>query len=89
VSVTVVFTAVTTQGFINVGTAGDTTKYASLGMGTAAANTAYNSRDFPAAIKSDIDMTRDNVTAIQYAIVAPTGGSPTGTGDFDIEIAWS
>ena len=89
VSVTTLFTAVTTQGFVNVGIAGNTSKYASLGMGTAAANTAYNARDFAGAIKSDIDLVRDGVSSIQIETVAPTGGAPAGVGDVNLGIAWS
>lgn len=89
VSVTTTFTAVTTQGFVNVGTAADPVKYASMGMGTAASGSAYNTRDFPSAIKTDIDLSRDGVSVIQYAIVAPTGGSPAGAGDVSVSIAWS
>jgi hypothetical protein len=89
VSVTTLFTAVTTQGFVRVGTAGNASLYAELGMGTAAAGTAYNDRDFPRTIRSDIDMTRDNITQVLVATIAPTGGTPAGVGDIQLAIAWS
>lgn len=90
VSVTTTFTAPTTQGFVNIGTAADPDKYASLGMGTAAANTAYNVRDYPSAIfPGGISLSRDGVSVIQYTVVAPTGSGAAGVGDIDITIAWS
>jgi hypothetical protein len=93
VSVTVIFTQVTTPGFVRVGTAGTNAKYAELNMGAAAANSAYSTRDAVASglkpIISDIDLVRDNVSAIQFNVVPMTGGSPTGTGDLAITIAWS
>lgn len=88
-SVTVLFTAVTTAGFVRVGTAGDNAKYAELNMGTAAANSAYTAVDVPGSIKSDIDMARDAITSVRIATIAPTGGSPAGTADVWIPIAWS
>lgn len=88
VAVTTLFTQVTTPGYVNVGTAADDDKYASLNMGAAAANTAYNVTDVASAIFSDIDLVRDAVSAIQLKTVAPTGGSPAGVGDITLVLAW-
>ena len=41
-----------------------------------------------AAISSDINFVRDGISSVQIKVVAPTGGSPTGTGYLDISFAW-
>lgn len=88
-AVTVIFTAVTTPGYVRVGTTGTNAKYAELNMGTAAAGSSYNSRDIAGVIRSDIDMSRDAVNEIRIATVAPTGGTPTGTAYVWVSIDWS
>lgn len=89
-SITVLFTAVTTAGFVRVGTAADNARYAELNMGVAAANTAYNATDVPGSIRAiGIDMARDAITSVRIGTVAPTGGTPAGTADVWIAIAWS
>jgi len=95
VRTSVVFTATTTSAKVNVGTVATAAKYAQLDMGTAAANVSRNFRDTAGTpinegvnVFSDIDLARDGVSLIQLQYVAPTGGSPTGTGIADVCIAW-
>lgn len=95
VRVTVIFTNVTTGALVNVGTVATAAKYAQLNMGVAAANTSWNLRDGGGStynealvIFSDINFARDSTTVVQMQVVAPTGGSPTGTGNLDICMAW-
>lgn len=95
VRVTVTFTAVTTPALVNIGTAGTAAKYAQLSMGTAAAGTAANigsaagtPPNVGLVVFSDINLVRDAVTALQFQVVAPTGGSPAGTGALDIMMDW-
>lgn len=88
-AVTILFTAVSTPAYVRVGTDADPDKYAELNMGTAASGSAYNSRDFPRAILSDIDLARDEVSDVRIATIAPTGGTPAGSAHVWIPIAWS
>lgn len=93
---TVTFTQVTTPAYVQIGTAGNATKYAQLNMGAAAAGSAYNLVstggtpyiEANASIYSDINLVRDGVTSIQVKIVPPTGGTPAGTGYLDVVLAW-
>lgn len=95
VRVTVTFTNVTTGALVNVGTAATAAKYAQLNMAAAAAGVSWNLRDGGGSpyveslvIFSDINFARDAVTAVQFQVVAPTGGAPAGTGFLDILMAW-
>lgn len=96
VRVTVTFTQTTTPALVNVGTVASATKYASLNMGAAAAGVSYNivdgaggsSANVGLVIFSDINFSRDATTVVQFQVVAPTGGSPAGSGFLDIIMEW-
>jgi hypothetical protein len=89
VMVTVIFTAVTTPAYVRIGTPADNLKYAELNMGTAAAASTFNTRDNAVTwFKSDINLSRDGVSYAELRIVAPTGGSPTGTGILNVLVNW-
>lgn len=81
---TVTFTNTTTAALVNVGTAASATKYAQLNCGVTAAGASLNGP----VISSDINFDRDGVTSVQLQVVAPTGGSPAGTGFLDVIMAW-
>lgn len=85
VRVTTLFTAVTTPGYFNIGTAGDADAYASMAMGTAAATDTWNLQDDADAI-IDPDLPAD--TQIEVSYVAPTGGSPAGVGVPYVVVGW-
>lgn len=84
VRVTTLFTAVTTPGYVRLGTTTDADAYAELNMGTAAATDFYNTQNDTDAI-IDADVTN---TQIEVTFVAPTGGTPAGVGDVVIVVAW-
>jgi hypothetical protein len=95
VRVTVTFTQTTTPAFVNIGTAGNASKYAQLNMGAAAAGHSYNFTDAmgtPAVpslvVFSDINFARDGITEVQIQIVAMTGGTPAGSGYLDVCMDW-
>lgn len=95
VRVTVTFTNTTTAALVNIGTAATAAKYAQLNMSTTAAGAAWNFTtaggtpyNEAAVIFSDINLLRDAVSQIQLQVVAPTGGTPAGTGALDIHMAW-
>jgi len=81
---TVLFTNVTTGALVNIGTVATPAKYAQLNCAATAAYAAVNGP----AIFSDINFDRDGVTAIQVQVVAPTGGTPAGTGYLDVAMDW-
>ena len=84
VAVSETFNAVSTQGFVRLGTAADPDAYAELQMGTAAATDFYNTQDDTDAI-IDADVSADQ---IEVACIAPLGGTPAGIGDVHITIDW-
>lgn len=85
--VTVLFTQVTTPGYIRLGKSGTAAYYAEVNMGAAAATTAYNLRD-NGTISRQIDLVADSVNDVLVTLVAPTGGSPAGTAGITIVIGW-
>lgn len=84
VMVTETFNAVTTPGYVRVGTATDPDAYAELNMGAAADTNYWNVLDDPDAIIADIP----SATQLEVALVAPTGGTPAGIGYVNIVIDW-
>lgn len=99
ISVTEVFNAVTTQGFIRLGTAGDNDKFAELGLGAAAATDGYGIRDYDVGgvvtLKDAgyggngvIIFSQESISQIEVNFVAPVGGTPTGKGHVSIALAW-
>lgn len=86
VNITETFTAVTTAGFVRVGTASDADKFAEFNCGTLAATDAAGIRDDANAVldaDNVIDMDNDgdlgaSITQLEVALVAPTGGTPAG-----------
>lgn len=85
VRVTTLFTNVTTDGAMAIGTSGDADAYALLQMGAAAATDYWNTIDDPDAIIND---TLPADTQIEVTFVAPTGGAPAGVGVPEITVAW-
>lgn len=91
VSATETFNAVTTQGFVRVGSAADADEFGELSLGTTEADTAVLASAQPGGLKTDsngqsvlIDADED----VQVAFVAPTGGTPAGMGYVQIWIDW-
>jgi hypothetical protein len=83
----VTFTQVTTPGYVRVGTSGDADKYAQLNCGAAAATDAYNMSD-GGTWGETIDLVRDSITQVEVVTVAPTGGTPAGTGIVTVVVDW-
>lgn len=90
VSVTETFNQVTTAGFIRLGTVADPDHYAELNMGAAADTDAYNLRDAGVISITTIDTSAqgENISQIEVAFVAPTGGTPAGMGYVTIVMSW-
>ena len=96
VAVSETFTAVTTPGYVRLGTAADADKFVELNMGTAADTNGYGTSDDADAIKSAgkfIDLDRDGdagvaLTQLELNTVQPTGGTPAGRGYLTVAIAW-
>lgn len=88
VAATETFTATTTAGRVDVGTAADTDAYASFNLGTLAdtdsASTDDGTTDTDAIIDADIPAD----TQVEVTFVAPTGGTPAGKGFVSIIIDW-
>lgn len=79
------FNAVTTQGYVRVGTGGDADAYAELDMGaTAATDTIVASARSGALIAQDLPAD----TQVEVAFVAPTGGTPAGIATVIITVDW-
>jgi len=84
---TVTFTNVTTTARVQVGVAGALGKFADAQIDDLAANAAQSFADTNgggAIWTSQVD----NVAELTVTFVAPTGGTPAGTADFTIAIAW-
>lgn len=94
--ITETFNAVTTPGFVRVGTASDADKFAELNCGTAAATDGYGTNDDPDAIKAagkaiDLDRAGDSgasMDQLEVTFVAPTGGTPAGIAVVTVVISW-
>lgn len=88
-SCTTLFTAVTTPGRIEVGTAADTDANALFVLGTLAATDAVASddgvTDTDAIINADIAPN----TQVEVTFVAPTGGTPAGVATVSVVIDWA
>lgn len=84
VAVTETFNAVTTPAFVRIGTASDADAYAQLQMDAAAATDFWNTQDDTDAI---IDADIPDITQLEVACIAPTGGTPAGIGSVHILIA--
>ena len=85
VSATETFNAVTTEGFVNVGTGADPDAYASFGLGTLADTDSA----LASTVSGDIidpDIPAD--TQVEVTFVAPTGGTPAGIGYVNLWIDW-
>lgn len=89
VSATVTFTNTTTAGRVDIGNTTTANANMSVPLGTLAAGSALSSED--SATLSTITVTDRNVpadTAIKVSFVAPTGGSPAGTGTVLVVVHW-
>ncbi len=82
------FTQVTTPGFVNIGTAGDADKFASLNCGAAAITDAYNLSNTPAEKPRVMDLDVEGISQVEVALVAPTGGTPAGQAYVSIVVDW-
>lgn len=84
---TVTFTQVTTPAFVRVGTTGVPAKYAELNLGAAAATDGYNLSN--TGVKPQpFDMEADVISQLEVVFVAPTGGTPAGTGLVQVTVDW-
>lgn len=88
VSATEDFTAVSTPAFVRIGTAADADAFVEADLGTLEDTDAFGLRDDTDAIKYDDFGDADGLDQLEVAFVAPTGGSPAGTGHVNIAIAW-
>lgn len=96
VAVTETFNAVSTSGFIRLGTASDNDKFLELDMGVAADTEGWNLRDDTDAVKTGyevINLKDDGdsgaaITQLELNFVAPTGGTPAGKGFVTIVLDW-
>jgi len=88
--VTETFTADTTSGYVQVGTAADADAYASLdALVTAAAATASAGAVTTATATNFLgDTTISADTLVQVKFVAPTGGTPAGIASVQVVIDW-
>lgn len=84
VQATVAFTADTTEGFVQVGTAADPDKYGVLAMGTTAATAGASTDQDGNALGDAVTIDEDVVVTL----VAPTGGVPAGSGAVQVVIDW-
>ena len=85
VNATETFTAATTSGKVQVGTAADVDAYAELDLSTTAdTNTVSEATDTDAIIEASIPAD----TQVEVTLVAPTGGTPAGKGFVHITINW-
>ena len=80
---------------MRLGISGTLAKYAELNMATTAAGAVLN---LPATGKynvtnpnsfTNIDLVRDAASSVTLTVVAPTGGSPAGTGYLNVTLDWS
>lgn len=81
------FTAVTTPGYLRVGTSGDADAFAEMNMSTLAAGSSANTQDDPDAIISGL-ISLDAGAEVVITPVAPTGGTPAGIADLTLYIEW-
>lgn len=77
VQATEVFTAVSTEAEVNLGSADGGKQYANCGLGTLADKASYRLSDNSADL---VLATLPADTAIYVGFVAPTGGTPSGMG---------
>ena len=91
------FNAVTTQAFVRVGDGSDADKYAELGAGTLADTNGLDLTEESTELKDngyggkgvvDVSTSGENISQLEVALVAPTGGTPAGIAHTSITIAW-
>lgn len=82
---TVTFTNVTTEAKVQVGVAGALTRCADFGLATLAAGTAETASHQDGALSEGV-IADDEVALI--TLLAPTGGTPAGTGNIHVVMAW-
>lgn len=90
VAATTTFTATTTAGRVDIGTAATTNAYAAFPLGTLAATDAISSDDLDqtAAIITALGSNIPGDTQVEMTFVAPTGGSPAGVGSVMVIVDW-
>lgn len=89
VSCTVLFTAVTTPAYVQVGTAATPAANAALALGTLAATDAISAKGN--GVTTAYTLTTDQIAAdtqVEVTFVAPTGGTPAGTGTVAVVVDW-
>ena len=96
-SATETFTAVTTGAFVRIGTAADADKFAELAVGTLADTNGLDLTADSTELKDNnyggkgvvlLNSSGENITQLEVALVAPTGGTPAGIAHTNITIAW-
>lgn len=90
VMASVAFTATTTPGYVDIGTAGTAAKYVHFNCGTTAATDArcFDDSDGRVAGYEVIDTVGEAIEQLEVSFVAPTGGTPAGTGLVTISVEW-
>lgn len=86
---TVLFTAVTTPGRVDLGNSTTANAYGSLSLGTLAAAASLSSEG-TIGYASYTNTTRDIAADVplKVSFIAPTGGSPAGTGTVILTVDW-
>ena len=89
VSCTTLFTAVTTQAYVDVGTAADIDYNAHFGLSTLAATDSISLLGSTGSLAALIEPNIAADTQVEVTFTAPTGGSPAGVGTVQIVIDWA
>ena len=96
-SATETFTTTTTGAFVRIGTAADPDKFAELAVGTLADTNGLDLTAGSTELKDNgyggtgivlLNSSGENITQLELAFVAPTGGTPAGIAAVNIGIAW-
>lgn len=87
-SVTTLFTAVTTPAHVEVGPSGTLTAALDWTLTTNAANSTTNASQQSGAFKTGVASYLAADTDVLITFLAPTGGSPAGVADAHIVIEW-
>lgn len=94
-SATETFTATTTGAFVRVGTAADADKFAELAALTLADTDAkvgvagdFVDNGYGGKGVVDVSSSGENISQLEVALVAPTGGTPAGIAHTTIVISW-
>lgn len=84
------FTQTTTPAYIQVGVTGDLDKFASLNCGATASGATLSDSDVANTLVNDgqFDLSQEAVDELTITMVAPTGGTPAGIADVEVDLEW-